>query len=362
MTLIIRYMKIRFCYALAALGALLSSCASPEIIDLPRAVTPDFVAAAVDDFIAATQAVPEELGSIQVHSVMILKHGEVVEERWLNGAGPDIPHAMYSVSKTFTSSAVGLAISEGKLALDDKVISFFPDKLPEEVSDNLAAMTIRDLLTMTCGHQNEPSARYEEGADWVEGFLAHPVPHAPGTYYMYNSFGTYMLSAILQKVTGEKVVDYLDTRLFQPLHIDKPVWDESPQGINCGGWGLNITTEDMAKLGQLLLQGGVWNGRQVLPADWVKEMSGYQVPSCPSGTPFEKMEELGITKDNNDWAQGYGYQMWICRHGAFRADGAFGQYIIVFPEKDAVIVLTTQSNLYQPYLDIVWDKLLPAIE
>lgn len=332
-----------------------------DVTALPRVETPAAVSEAVDAFINATETVPVAPDHITLHSIMILKHGNVVYERWLNGAGPDEPHVMFSVSKTFTSSAAGLAINEGKLNLDDKVTSFFPDELPENVSDNLAAMTVRDLLTMTCGHDSEPAMDRNSMKTMTRAFLNHDVPHTPGEYYLYNSFGTYMVSAIVQKVTGEKVNDYLDTRLWQPLGIEKPRFDESPQGINFGGWGLYLKTEDMAKMGQLLLQGGKWNGAQVLPEDWVREMSSYQVPSAPSGTRFEDLQKAGLNKDNNDWVQGYGYQMWICRHGAFRADGANGQYIIVFPDRDAVLVLTTDSNQYQPYLDLVWKYLLPVL-
>ena len=352
---------VSFATALAVLAYISVGCASaPE--HLPRVETPDCVDRAVNEFIKATETVPQERGSITLHSIMLVQHGKVIAERWMNGAGPDIPHELYSVSKTFTSSAIGLAIAEGKLSLSDKVVSFFPDDLPGSVSENLAAMTVRDLLTMSCGHSCEPGEGYSYDSDWVKMFLAHPVEHVPGTHFLYNSVGTYMLSAILQKVTGEKLLDYLDARLFQPLRISKPVWDESHQGITCGGWGLKLTTEDMAKMGQLLLQGGRWYGRQILPADWVKEMSSFQAASAPSGAPIEKLTELGLTKEKSDWVQGYGYQMWLCRHGAFRADGLKGQYIIILPEKDAVIVLTTDTNLYQPYIDIVWDKLLPALQ
>lgn len=347
-------------FALTAL--LLSGCKQEKaIIDLPRTDASPEVVAAVDSFIQATQTRPVAPDSITLHSIMILKNGEVVLERWLNGQTAQTPHPMFSVSKTFTAIAVGLAINDGELKLDDPVVRFFPDKLPAEPSENLKAMTVRDLLTMTCGHDVEPNSLNKDSDDWVKVFLSWPVKHKPGEYYLYNSIGTYMLSAIVQDVTEQKLIDYLDTRLFKPLHISRPDWEESPQGINCGGWGLSLKTEDMAKLGQLFLQKGQWNGKQIVPAEWLKEMSSYQVPSAPSGTRFEDLEKAGLHKDNNEWVQGYGYQMWMCRHNAFRADGFAGQYIFVFPERDAVLVLTTSSSLYQPYIDLIWEYLLPIL-
>ncbi len=355
-------MKKCFFLSLLAILMILTGCKQEKVInDLPRANAAPEMVAAIDSFIQATKTRPVAPDSITLHSIMILKHGEVVYEKWFNGHSAETPHPMFSVSKTFTAIAVGLAINEGKLNLTDPVVKFFPDQLPDEPSDYLKAMTVRDLLTMTCGHDEEPNSSRADSVDWVESFLAWPVKHQPGEYYLYNSIGTYMLSAIVQKVTGEKLIDYLDTRLFQPLNINRPTWDESPQGINCGGWGLNIKTEDMAKLGQLFLQKGKWNGKQVVPAEWLKEMSSYQVPSAPSGTRFEDLEKAGLNKDNNEWVQGYGYQMWICRHNAFRADGYAGQYIMVFPDRDAVLVLTTSSSLYQPYIDLIWEFLLPVL-
>ncbi len=352
--------KILYLFALTVL--LLSACRQEnEVINLPRTDATPEVVAAVDSFVNATQTRPVAPDSITLHSIMIVKHGQVVFEKWFNGQAAETPHAMHSVSKTFTATAVGLAINEGKLNITDPVVKFFPDKLPAEQSENLKAMTVRYLLTMTCGHDEEPNSMRKDSIDWVQAFLAWPVKHKPGEYYLYNSFGTYMLSAIVQKVTGEKLIDYLDTRLFQPLHITRPEWEESPQGINCGGWGLSLKTEDMAKMGQLFLQQGKWNGKQIVPAEWLKEMSSYQVPSAPSGTRFEDLENAGLNKDNNEWVQGYGYQMWICRHNAFRADGYAGQYIIIFPDRDAVLVLTTSSSLYQPYMDLIWQYLLPVL-
>ena len=327
------------------------------IIDLPRAETPDSVASAMENFFQRAAG-----DSLDIHSVMIVKDGKVIFSRWQSEGVDTVPHVLHSVSKTFTATAVGLAIADGKMKLTDKIIDFFPDKLPAEVSDNLKAMTVRDLLTMSCGHDVEPSGfRGGEETDWVQAFLAHPVVHKPGTFYLYNSLGTYMLSAIVQKVTGEKVVDYLDTRLFQPLHIDKPKWDESPQGINCGGWGLYLKTEDLAKMGQLLLQQGEWNGKQIIPAEWVSEMSKKQVESVNPGTRMEDAEAKGMTVETSDWMQGYGYQMWRCRPGCFRADGARGQYIIVVPDKNAVIAITSDVEDLQGELNLVWDNILPVL-
>ena len=327
-----------------------------EMIDLPRAETPDSVAKAMDGFFEQATA-----DSMDIHSVMIVRDGSVIYSRWQSEGVDTVPHVLHSVSKTFTATAVGLAIADGKLALTDKVIDFFPDKLPTDVSDHLKAMTVRDLLTMTCGHDEEPSFRGTPDAEWVQAFLAHPVVHEPGTFYLYNSLGTYMLSAIVQKVTGEKVVDYLDTRLFQPLHIEKPKCEESPQGINCGGWGLYLKTEDLAKMGQLLLQKGEWNGKQLIPAEWVAEMSKKQVESINPGTRMEDAAAKGMTPETSDWMQGYGYQMWRCRPGCFRADGARGQYIIVVPDKNAVIAITSDNGDLQGELNLVWERILPVL-
>ena len=327
-----------------------------EIIDLPRVETPDSVAKAMDAFFQEAAS-----DSMDIHSVMIVKDGNVVYSRWQSQGVDTVPHVLHSVSKTFTATAVGLAIADGKMALTDKIIDYFPDKLPAEVSDNLKAMTVRDLLTMSCGHDDDPTGLLRTpDQDWVTGFLSYPVKHQPGTFYCYNSLGTYVLSAIVQQVTGQKVVDYLDARLFQPLHIDKPQWDESPQGINCGGWGLYLKTEDLAKMG-LLLQKGEWNGQQIVPAEWVAEMSKKQVESINPGTRIEQAAERGMTVETSDWMQGYGYQMWRCRPGCFRADGARGQYIIVVPDKNAVIAITSDVGDLQGELNLVWNHILPML-
>lgn len=295
-----------------------------------------------------------------LHSLMILRHGKVVAEHWFDDHAASKPHILNSVSKTFTSTAIGFAVNEGLLKVSDKVISFFPDKLPTEVSPNLRELEIRHLLTMTVGHDADPTrgVRSTADKDWVEAFLAHPVEHKPGTEYVYNSLATYMLSAILQQVTGERVIDYLQSRLLRPLGIVGATWDESPQGISVGGWGLYVKTEDMAKLGQFYLQKGEWNGKQLLPKAWFDEATTAQVPSLIPGV---KRENLTVKAKDSDWLQGYGYQLWRCRHNAYRADGANGQFIIVLPEKEAVIVTTAHIQDMQGEINLIWKHLLPAL-
>ena len=357
-------MKRSFILAIATLGAAIA-CNSQGTGPLPRAAASQELKtafAAFKDTVAKSAFNPNPEFRMFFHNIMIVKDGKVVIEETFDPEWPaDRPQHVFSASKTFTALAVGLAVDDGLMTVEDKVIDYFPDKLPTEVSDNLKAMTVRDLLTMSCGHDVEPSFRGDPNQDWATAFLAHPVEHQPGTFYLYNSLGTYVLSAIVQQVTGEKVVDYLTPRLFEPLHIDKPHWDESPQGINCGGWGLYLKTEDLAKMGQLLLQKGEWNGKQLIPAEWVAEMSKKQVESINPGTRIEQAAERGMTKETSDWMQGYGYQMWRCRPGCFRADGARGQYIIVVPDKNAVIAITSNVEDLQGELNLVWNRILPIL-
>ncbi len=303
----------------------------------------------INNFIDAVSKSKHEL-----HSFMILRHGKVVSEGWWNPYRNDLKHTLYSTSKSFTASAIGFAVSEGKLTVNDKVISFFPDDLPATISPNLAALKVKDLLSMSVGHEKEPSTIIATSDNWVKNFLNIPIKYQPGTKFLYNSPATYMLSAIVQKVTGQKVIDYLKPRLFDPLGINRMDWEIDPKGINTGGWGLRLKTEDMAKFGQLFLQKGKWNGKQILPASWVEEASTMKIMQDPNATQARK--------DSSDWLQGYCYQMWRCRNNGFRADGANGQFIIVLPEKDAVIAITAEAPDMQGEINLIWKYLLPAFQ
>ena len=343
------------CLAALLAATLFLSCTARPDRPLPRGkATPGMDQA----FAAYLQAVADH--NEELHSIMVLQHGKVIEEARF---APDTAHFMMSVSKTFTATAVGFAIHEGLLSLDDKITDLFPEEVPEGASDTLRRITVRHLLTMNCGHATDPTNPLWNDTEggWIRFFLSWPQPYEPGTCYLYNSLGTYVLSAAIQKVTGQKVVDYLEPRLWKPLGIAKPYWQESPDGINCGGWGLYLKTEDMARMGQCLLQGGKFAGRQVIPAEWVREMSARQVDSAPAGLTSLQVEELGLDKESNEWLQGYGYQMWRCRKGAFRADGAAGQFILVFPDKDAVIVTTAQIGNMGEELYLIREYIEPAL-
>lgn len=311
--------------------------------ELPRS-TPEaqgVSSAAVRAFIEAADKSIDSL-----HSFMLVRHGQVVAEGYWAPYYADAPHQLYSLSKSFTSTAVGLAIAEGKISLDDSVLKFFPEDAPAEPGNNLKAMRISDLLRMSTGHQAEPGRTPNQ--PWTKTFLAQPVPFKPGTHFLYNTSATYMLSAIVQKATGTTLLDYLRPRLFEPLGIDHPTWEASPQGISTGGYGLNIRTRDIASFGQLYLQKGKWQGKQLVPEAWIDAATARQTSNGSSPA--------------SDWDQGYGYQFWRCRHGAYRGDGAFGQYCIVLPEQDAVIAITSGVRDMQAVLNLIWDKLLPALK
>ncbi len=285
-----------------------------------------------------------------LHSFMLLRHGQVAASGWWSPYAPQRPHMLFSLSKSFTSAAVGLAVAEGRLTVEDRVLSFFPEDAPVKVSPHLAAMRVRDLLTMTTGHAKDATGRAQtqKEGNWARGFLSLPARYAPGTHFVYNSAATYMLSAIVQKLSGMTLLDYLRPRLFEPLGIANPAWESCPRGINTGGWGLSVRTEDIARFGQLYLQKGVWQGQRILPEAWVSEATSRQVPN-------------GSDPDS-DWDQGYGYQFWRCRHNIYRGDGAFGQYCIVMPDQDAVLAITSGLDDMQPVLNIVWEHLLPAFQ
>ncbi len=316
---------------------------------LPRS-TPESHGIAPAAIARFVQAIEEN--GLELHSLMLVKDGEVVAEGWWHPYKRDLKHSLFSLSKSFTSSAIGMAVAEGLLSLDDRVVSFFPDDMPVEPGANLEAMQVRHLLMMGTGHTADTmdALHRAEDGNWVQAFLACPVDKAPGTHFLYNTGATYMLSAILHKVSGLDLLDYLQPRLMEPLGIEGAVWERCPRGLSVGGFGLSITTEDIARFGLLYLNKGVWNGRQLLAADWIEEATSKRISN-------------GDGDDgDSDWTQGYGYQFWRCRHGAYRGDGAFGQYCVVMPDQGAILAMTGGTNNLQGVLDQVWAHLLPEMQ
>ena len=279
-----------------------------------------------------------------IHSLMIVKNGKVISEGWWKPYNKNSPHELWSLSKSFTSTAVGFAVNEGLLSIDDLVISFFPEKVPEKPSWQLEQLRIVDLLTMNTGHVKEPKLNTGEG-DWEFNFLNSDIQFMPGTHFLYNTPATFMLSSIIQKVSGEILVDYLYPRLFEPLGIEKPDWEMNDAGVNVGGWGLHLKTEDIAKFGLLYLNKGMWNGKQIIPKKWIESATSKQVSNG--------------SNPSNDWTQGYGYQFWRSRHNSYRGDGAMGQFCLVIPEKNLVIAITSGTNNMGMVMQLVWDNILP---
>lgn len=294
--------------------------------------------------------------NLHLHSLMLVRHGRVVAQGWWAPYAPHLRHTMYSLSKSFCSTAVGLAAAEKRLSLDDKVVSFFPHDLPEMVGPHLAELRVRHLLMMGTGHAGDslfgPGFTVAE-KNWVRSVLSRPIEHPPGTHFAYNNGATFLCSAIVQQATGQTLLDFLNPRLFAPLGIADADWERNPAGMNHGAFGLRVRTEDIAKLGQLYLAQGVWDHQPVLTADWVREATIKQIENAPANDLARR--------ETSDWAQGYGYQFWRCRHGAFRGDGAFGQYCVVLPDQQTVLAITSETNDLQGVLNEVWKHLLPAL-
>src|SRR3569832_23069 len=331
----------------AGLGLGSSTVARSADVNAGAGGSPGIDPRRIDSFLNAVAA-----GSFELHSLIVARHGRSAASGWFAPYRAQAPHLLYSLSKSFTSTAVGFAVAAGKLHSTDKVVDFFPSQVPPTISANLAALNIQHLLTMSVGMPKDATPTVTHEHDWVKTFLAQPIEFQPGSVFLYNSAATYMLSAIVQKVTGQQVNQYLRSRLFAQLGIPEMSWQVCPLGINTGGWGLSATTETLMKLGQFYLQQGRWNDRQLLPKSWIADATRAHIQQTPTA------DKNPLT---DDWYQGFGYQIWRCRHNGFRGDGAFGQVCIVLPEQDAVVALTSQTMDMQGLLNLVWEHLLPAM-
>ncbi|WP_328974696.1 serine hydrolase domain-containing protein [Streptomyces canus] len=303
-------------------------------------------AAGIQAFLDALESDP----TIEPHSLMLLRHGQVVASGWWAPYAPDRLHLLYSLSKSFTATAAGFALAEGLIGLDDPVISYFPEFEADVTDPRSRAMLVRHVASMASGHLEETldRARAQDRDELVRGFLLVPPDRDPGTVFAYNQPATYTLAAIVQRVTGQKLTEYLRPRLFEPLGIGEVAWIPDRRGRELGFSGLHATTDAVARLGLLYLRGGVWEGERLLPESWVDEATRTQISH---GAP-----PVGGW---SDWQQGYGFQFWMARHG-YRGDGAYGQFCVVLPEQDAVLAITSETVDMQKVLDLAWEHLLPA--
>jgi CubicO group peptidase (beta-lactamase class C family) len=312
---------------------------------LPR-TTPEsqgLRSSAISAFLDAIDAAP----AIELHSLMILRHGQVLAEGWWQPYSRDEVHLLYSLSKSFTSAAAGLAAAEGLLSLDDKIVDLFSEHADVVTDDRVRRLTLRHLLRMATGHREDalPRAYQIDPKDLVRGFLAVPPDEEPGSIFCYNNAATFVVGAAVQKVSGQSLVEFLTPRLFRPLGIDRVYWQADPLGRNLGFSGLHLTTESIARFGQCIIQGGRFEDQQVLDPEWLDAATQLQTDNSSEGNP--------------DWRQGYGYQFWMARYG-FRGDGAYGQFCLVLPELDVIIAMTSATNDLQGILDRVWEHLLPG--
>lgn len=279
-----------------------------------------------------------EQNKIEIHSIMLLRHGKVACEAWRAPIKPENHHVMYSISKSFLSVAYGFAFSEEKLEKKTKFLDVFPEMRPEKTDEKLEKLTLLQLLGMESGKRTS-----QVGTNWLESFVNAKWDFAPGESWRYVSDNYYAASAALTKILGMSINDYLTPRLYEPLGIDVPLWETSPQGIEAGGWGMYLKTEDVAKFILCCHNGGVYDGKQVIPADWLK-------------TATSRLHDTSVSESDADSMAGYGYGFWQCAGmpHTFRCEGIYSQYAISFQDYDACLVLTGACAQIQKTLDAVW--------
>ncbi len=260
-----------------------------------------------------------------IHNIMVLKDGEVISECSHPGYDVNVRHLSHSMSKTVTGMAVGLLINEKKLSLDTKLVDIFPELTPTD--KKFKDITVHHLLTMSTGNPFSELGTVTE-SEWTKAFFESKLTFAPGTNFAYNSMNSYMLARIIVRITGISLMEYLTPRLFRPLGIENIFWEIGPEGVEKGGWGLHLSTESWAKLGVMMLCGGVFEGRRILPKEWV---------STSISTQMEAHESAG---DYN-----YGYQLWVHRTGGeFLFNGMLGQNVWVCPKNNIVVVANCENN------------------
>jgi CubicO group peptidase (beta-lactamase class C family) len=315
-----------------------------------RALLPRSAPAAASVSSGAIAALLDRLEeqSVECHSIMAVRGGHVVAEGWWTPFTADRPHLLYSLTKSFTSTAVGLAIADGLLSLDDRVVDVLPDRVPAGIGEQARRITVHHLLSMTAGHGTDSltEAWELEPDDLVKGFLRVPFTEPEGTRHTYDNTTTYLLARMVERVTGRGLPEFLDERLFAPMGVCQADWDRVAGGAAFGFHGLHLTTEAVAAFGELLLRGGRWGDRQLVPREWVELATMRHVETEPPG--------------DADFCRGYGYQFWMSRYG-FHGNGSFGQMCVVVPSHDLVVAVTGANSQAQVIHDAIRECLLPGI-
>jgi CubicO group peptidase (beta-lactamase class C family) len=278
-----------------------------------------------------------EKQKLNCEGIVVLQHGEkIAEHRWI----PEAPRNSFSVSKSFVSIAIGMAVDRGKISLNSSVADFFPEYCRNKPGKRLSALTLEHLLTMTRGHR-----AFSRPATVAEA-MAQPLAYQPGAHFIYDNGSTFLASAMFTRAMGLTVREFLLDALFRPLNIPDPQWPESRDGHTVGATDLVLTTSNLASFGQFLLQRGQWRGRQLVSSAWIDN----------AGRP-----QINTRSRRPDCGIGYGFCFWPCRYGAFRADGKLGQFAVVLPRQDAVIAINSNEEKPYPILYAVWDEILPLL-
>ncbi|GLC30096.1 serine hydrolase domain-containing protein [Clostridium omnivorum] len=295
-----------------------------------------------------------EKQNLHVLNVVVRQNGEVIAKHDFEEEKPIL---LWSISKTFTSMAVGIAISEGYFKITDHVIDFFPNIPAAYLSENLKKVTIHDLLCMGSGHAECPIFKADREGNGIydisQLFFEEPFLYEPGTHFTYDNTATYMLSKIIGITTGTNLDEYLEKRIFQPLDIQKPKWDTCPKGTPLGFSGLRLTANQLSKFGQLLLNKGLWDGKQLIPSSYIEQAASVQIKTYD-------FNEFFATEDHH---QGYGYQMWMNSYpNSYRMDGLYGQYVVMLPDKNAVVTfVSNEPEKMTAILELTWKTIVDKL-
>ena len=304
-------------------------------------LAPSVSRAAVNDFFSAFQPGADEIHAIEIH-----RGGQPVLRIAPAPYSCSDKREIYSLSKSFCSTAVGFLVDEGKLDLDARIVDLFPECVPENPQEHLLHMKVRHVMSMNSGHAGCAMPAMIRTEDEIRSFMEQPIPFEPGTHFAYNTGATLMLSHIVEKISGMKLLDFLTWKLFMPLGISDIRWNSTPDGANEGGVGIHVSVDDISKLGLLYLNRGVWNGTRLLSEKWVAEATSPISDNSMNGSP--------------DWCSGYGFQFWVNAREGFRGDGAYGQLCVVLPERDMVIAVQTELGDMQREIDRIMD-LVPRL-